>query len=56
MINLQNETFLNGLDKLNEHKVNTIKSSNIASAFLFVSVKDKNSCSIYARLTNSKGT
>ena len=56
MINLQNETFLNGLDKLNEHKVNKIKSSNIVSVFLFVSVKDKNSCSIYARLTNSKGT
>ena len=28
MFNLQNETFLNGLDKLNPRKVNTIKSPN----------------------------
>ena len=28
MLNLQNETFWNGLDKLNPRKVNTIKSSN----------------------------
>ena len=27
MLNLQNETFLNGLGKLNERRVNTIKSS-----------------------------
>ena len=56
MLNLQNETSLNGLDKLNERKVNTMKSSNIVCIFLFVSVKDKNSCSIYATLTSSKAT
>ena len=33
MLNLQNEKFLNGLDKLNEGKVNTIKSSNIVCIF-----------------------
>ena len=33
MLNLQNENFLNGLDKLNERKVNTIKSSNIVCVF-----------------------
>ena len=33
MLNLQNEKFLNGLDKLNERKVNTIKSSNIVCVF-----------------------
>ena len=51
-----NETFLNGLDKLNARKVNTIKSSNIVCIFLFVSVKDKNSCSVHARLTSFKCT
>ena len=56
MLNLQNETFLNGLDKLNARKVNATKSSDIACIFLFVSVKDKSSCSIYARLTSSKDT
>ena len=52
MLNLQNENFLNGLDKLNEPKTNTIKSSNIVCIFLFVSVKDKNSCSIYATFSH----
>ena len=33
MLNLQNETFLNGLDKLSARKVNTIKSSNIVYIF-----------------------
>ena len=56
MLNLQNETFLNGLDKLNARKVNTIKSSSIVCIFLFVSVKDKNSCSVFARLTSFKDT
>ena len=42
MLNLQNETFLNGLYKLNARKFNAIKSSNIVYIFLFVSVKDKN--------------
>ena len=34
MLNLQNETFLNGLDKLNACKVNTTKSSDIACIFV----------------------
>ena len=54
MLNLQNKTFLNGLDKLNSRKGNTVKSSNIVRIFLFVSVKGTNSCSICARLTSSK--
>ena len=57
MLNLQNETFFNRLDKLNECKVNTIKFYyRIYFFFLFVSVKDKNLCSLYARLTSSKDT
>ena len=54
MLNLQNKTFLNGLDKLNARKGNTVKSSNIVCIFLFASVKETNSCSICARLTSSK--
>ena len=42
MLNLQNETFLNGLYKLNARKFNAMKSSNIVYIFLFVSAKDKN--------------
>ena len=34
MLNLQNETFLNGLDKLNARKVNATKSSDIACIFV----------------------
>ena len=52
MLNLQNEKFLNALGKLNEGKTNTVKSSNIVCIFLFVSVKDKNSCSIYASFSH----
>ena len=54
MLNLQNKAFLNGLDKLNARKGNTVKSSDIVRIFLFVSVKGTNSCSICARLTSSK--
>ena len=53
MLNLQNKTFLNGLDKLNSRKGNTVKSSNIVR-IVSVSVKGTNSCSICARLTSSK--
>ena len=36
MLNLQNETFLNDLDKLNARKVTIIKSSNIVCNFFIL--------------------
>ena len=56
MLNLQNETFLNGLDKLNTRKVNTIKSSNIVCIFFICISKGQEFVLDYARLTSSKET
>ena len=56
MLNLQDETFLNGINKLNARKVNTVKSSNILCNFFISIGKGQESCSIYARLTSSKDT
>ena len=47
---------LNGLNKLNARKVNTVKSSNILCNFFICISKGQESCSIYARLTSSKDT
>ena len=52
MLNLQNEAFLNCPDKVNAFKVHTMKSSNTLSIFWDISVKDKKSWSVNARLTS----